>query len=75
MTWKTIDSTIEEIHQTRRAISDRFGGDVAAIAEDAARRLAASNRPIWQPQDDEQTHPPEPATGPVSSGQSSPPAR
>ena len=43
------ESPIEEIHQIRREISDRFGGDVSAIAEDAAQRLASSGRPIWQP--------------------------
>ena len=43
------ESPIEEIHRIRREISDRFGGDIAAIAEDAARRQAASGRPVWQP--------------------------
>jgi len=47
------DSVIAEIHRTRREISERFGGDVAAIAEDAARRQAASGRPVWQPKHDE----------------------
>ena len=49
MTQKKTDSTIGEIHQIRREISDRFGGDVFAIAQDAARRQAASQRPVWQP--------------------------
>ena len=53
MIQKTIDSPIDEIHRIRREISDRFGGDIVAIAEDAARRQAASNRPIWQPKHDE----------------------
>jgi len=75
MTQKTTDSTIDEIHRTRREISDRFGGDIFAIAEDAARRQAASNRPVWTPKHDEQSHAPEPAAGPVSSGEPSPPAR
>jgi len=48
------DSVIDEIHQTRREISERFHGDIAAIAEDAARRQAASGRPVWQRKDDEQ---------------------
>ena len=61
---KTFDSTIEEIHQTRREISDRFGGDLVAIAEDAARRLAASNRPVWQPQHGKQSAAPEPTSAP-----------
>ena len=55
MTQKTTESPIDEIHRTRREISERFGGDVFAIAEDAARRQAASNRPIWKPKHDEQT--------------------
>jgi hypothetical protein len=49
MTQKTTDSIIDEIHRVRREISDRFHGDVFAIAEDATRRQAASNRPVWQP--------------------------
>lgn len=43
------ESIIEELHRIRREISDRFGGDIAAIAKDAADRLAKSNRPIWKP--------------------------
>ena len=43
------DTVIEEIHQTRRATSDRFHGDIAAIAADAAARQAASGRPVWKP--------------------------
>lgn len=54
MIQKTNDSTIDEIHRIRRDISDRFGGDIVAIAEDAAHRQAASNRPVWQPKHDEQ---------------------
>jgi hypothetical protein len=49
MAQKLTDSTIDEIHQIRRDISDRFAGDVFAIAQDAARRQAASGRPVWQP--------------------------
>ena len=60
MIQKTTESPIDEIHRTRREISDRFGGDVFAIAEDAARRQAASHRPVWKPKH-EQSHP-----GPVS---------
>ena len=48
MTQKSTESPIDEIHRIRREISDRFGGDLVAIAEDAARRQAASNRPVWQ---------------------------
>jgi hypothetical protein len=54
MMQKTDDSLIDEIHRIRRDISDRFGGDIIAIAEDAARRQATSNRPVWQPKHDEQ---------------------
>ena len=58
---KTTDSPIDEIHRTRREISDRFGGDVFAIAEDAARRQAESNRPMWKPKHDEPSDAPEAA--------------
>ena len=43
------DTVIAAIHRTRREISERFNGDIDAIAEDAARRLAESSRSIWQP--------------------------
>jgi hypothetical protein len=55
MSTKPTESPIDEIHQTRREISDRFGGDTTAIAEDAARRQAASNRPVWRPKSGKQT--------------------
>jgi hypothetical protein len=42
------DTIVEEIHRIREQISDKFGGDIAAISEDARRRQAASGRPIWQ---------------------------
>lgn len=44
----TSETPIKEIHRIRREISDRFGGDIAAIAADADRRAQASGRPIWQ---------------------------
>ena len=75
MTQKKTDSTIDDIHQIRREISDRFGGDVYAIAEDAARRQVASNRPIWQPQHDEQGVTPESPTTPGTDSQSKPATR
>lgn len=56
---KKTDTTIKNIHQIRREISVRFGGDVFAIAEDAARRQAASNRPVCKPKSDEQSVAPE----------------
>ena len=43
------DKTIDEIHEIRIEISDRFGGDVFAIAQDAARRQSDSGRPLWRP--------------------------
>lgn len=43
------DPVIAEIHPTRREISERCHGDIDAIAEDSARRLVESGRPIWQP--------------------------
>jgi hypothetical protein len=46
------ESIIEELHRIRREISDRFGGDISAIAKDAADRLARSGRPIWKPKED-----------------------
>jgi hypothetical protein len=42
-------SIIEEIHHTREQISDRFDGNIMAIANDAARRQIESNRPLWKP--------------------------
>ena len=43
------ESPVDEIHRIRREISDRFGGDISTIADDAAQRLASSGRPVWQP--------------------------
>lgn len=51
----TTDPILDEIHQTRREISDRFGGDFTAMLDDARRRQEASGRPIWRPKRDEQT--------------------
>ena len=72
MTPKNTDSTIDDIHHIRREISDRFGGDIFAIAEDAARRQAASNRPVWKPKQDEQSVTPESPPTRVPDGQSNP---
>ena len=53
---KTItDPIIDEIHRTRREMSDRFGGDFVAMLDDARQRQEASGRPIWKPKHDEQT--------------------
>jgi hypothetical protein len=43
------DPVVDEIHAVRREISDRFGGDVHAIAADANARMLASGCPIWKP--------------------------
>jgi hypothetical protein len=44
----THDTILDEIHQTRRAIAEKFGGDIAAMLEDARKRQAAAGRAIWQ---------------------------
>ena len=46
----TTDPVIDEIHRTRREISERFGGDLHAILADARQRQAASGRPVWSPE-------------------------
>jgi hypothetical protein len=42
------DTTIEEIHQTRQQMADKFAGDIAAILDDARKRQTASGRAIWR---------------------------
>ena len=42
------DPIIDEIHQTRQQMAEKFGGDIAAILEDAWQRQEASGRVIWQ---------------------------
>jgi len=44
------DTTIDEIHRTRQRMAEKFGGDIAAILEDARKRQEASGRAIWQGQ-------------------------
>ena len=56
-----VDKTIDEIHEIRVEISDRFGGDVFAIAQDAARRQTESDRPLWRPKTT--NHPLQPSGG------------
>lgn len=51
----TTDPVLDEIHQTRRELSDRFGGDFRAMLDDARRRQEASGRPVWKRKDDEQS--------------------
>lgn len=48
------DPIIDEIHRTRREMSDRFGGDYLAMLDDAKRRQKASGRLIWQPKHNKQ---------------------
>lgn len=45
----TDDPVLDEIHRTRREISERFDGDLHAILDDARKRQAASGRPLWSP--------------------------
>lgn len=45
----TTDTVLDEIHRTRREISERFGGDLDAILADARKRQEASGRPVWSP--------------------------
>jgi hypothetical protein len=55
------DTTLEEIHQIRERMAGKFGGDIAAILEDARKRQAASGRPVW--------HAPSSTKGMQSTGQ------
>ena len=68
------DPVIEEIHKVRREISDRFGGDVRAIAADANARMAASGCPIWRPSDNNAMQRSGETTASEVENQSSPPA-
>ena len=43
----TAETPLEEIHRIRREISDRFGGDIAAIAADADFRRWKSSKSFW----------------------------
>ncbi len=42
------DTIIDEIHRTRQRMAEKFGGDIAAILEDAWKRQEASGRTVWQ---------------------------
>ncbi|MCY2988970.1 MAG: hypothetical protein NTY19_14030 [Planctomycetota bacterium] len=44
-----VDPIIEEIHETRREIAQRFDCDVHRISEDAKRRQMLEGKPLWQP--------------------------
>ncbi len=56
----TTDPIIDEIHRTRREMSDRFGGDLVAMLDDARRRQESSGRPVWHSKHDEQNDAREP---------------
>ena len=72
----TTETPIEEIHRIRREISERFGGDIAAIAADADRRAQAYGRPIWQRKTKNQKNLQGSEDGDVSgNGESTPAAR
>ena len=49
MTPKTTnrDSILDEIHGTRERIAEKFGGDIAAILDDARKRQEASGAVVW----------------------------
>jgi hypothetical protein len=64
----TTDPIIDEIHRTRREISDRFGGDFVAMLDDARRRQEASGRPVWQPNTTNKTIPRSGEVGPFDNG-------
>ena len=42
------DSTIRDIHAIREQLSEKFGGDIAAILADARQRQSTSGRRIFQ---------------------------
>ena len=42
-----VDTTIEDIHQIRARLAEKFGGDIKAILEDTRKRQATSGHPIW----------------------------
>jgi hypothetical protein len=46
---KQPDPIIEEIHEARREIAKRFGGDIRRISEDARQRQIREGRPVWHP--------------------------
>lgn len=45
----TTDPVLDEIHRTRREMSEKFGGDFKAMLDDARKRQAESGRPVWTP--------------------------
>ena len=57
------DPVLDEIHRTRRDISERFGGDLHAILADARKRQASGDRALWSPPPAVEAVPPEDARG------------
>jgi hypothetical protein len=47
-TTSTRDPILDEIHQTRQHMAEKFGGDITAILDDARQRQAASTHPTWK---------------------------
>ncbi len=47
---RRVDPIIEEIHEARREIARRFGGDVHEISNDARERQRSEGRPVWHPE-------------------------
>jgi hypothetical protein len=56
---KDHDTTISDIHRTRRRIAEKFGGDLSAILEDAKKRQESCGHTIWR-------RSPKPSSGPES---------
>jgi hypothetical protein len=44
-----LDPIIEELHEVRREIAQRFEGDIHRISKDARQRQAQEGRPVWHP--------------------------
>jgi hypothetical protein len=52
------DPIIEEIHEARREIAKRFGGDIRKISADAQERQRREGRPVWRPESASETSEP-----------------
>ncbi len=68
------DPIIDEIHRTRREMSDKFDGDFVAMLDDARRRQEASGRPVWQPKPTNKTTQPSGGGTAFTNGESTPAA-
>ncbi len=42
------DTIIDEIHQTRQRMAEKFAGDITAILDDARKRQETSGHPVWK---------------------------